>query len=73
MKQAYQHGGWLEDGAAHQDFQFLDGHPAGLASVKAGHQLLDFLVLGQEDFERRRYFFFFESVASSARVLSMTC
>ena len=68
QEEAHQRVGRLEDGGAHQHFQLLDGHPVGFPRLEAGHQLLDFLVLGQEQFWRR--VFFFESASLSARVFS---
>ena len=62
--------GRLEDGGAHQRFQLLDGQTVGFPRLEAGHQLLDFLVLGQEEFWRR--VFFFDPASLSARVFSTT-
>jgi hypothetical protein len=60
--------GRLEDGGAHQRFQLLDRHAVGLLRPEAGHQLLDFLLLGQEELGRR--VFFLAPAARSARVFS---
>src|ERR1051325_6239153 len=62
--------GGFENGCAHQHFQLLDGHPVGLARLKARHQLSDLLILGEEEFGGG--LFFFNPEASSARVLWMT-
>ena len=58
--------GGFEDGCAQKHFQFLDGDSVGYVGLETGHQLSDFLVLGQE--ERRRRVFFFAPAARSARV-----
>ena len=63
-----QRAGGLENGSAHQHFQLLHQLPAGLLILKMGHQPLDFLILGQEDFGCGR--FFLKPDSRSARVLS---
>ena len=60
--------GGLEDGCAQKHFQFLDGDPVGGVGLETGHQLPDFLVLGQE--ELWRGVFFFAPADRSARVRS---
>ena len=57
QQKTHQRVGRLEDGGAHQHFQLLDGHPIGLARLETSHQLLDFLVLGQEQFRAGAFFF----------------
>ena len=42
--------GGLEDRPAHQQFQLLHQLPGRRLALKLGHQSLDFLVLGEEDF-----------------------
>src|ERR1039458_4455651 len=66
QKESHQCIGGLEDGGAPQHFQLLDHEPVWLPRLEAGHQLLDFLVLGQKEFWR--WVFFLKAVASSARV-----
>ena len=66
QEQSDQRIGGFEKSGAHQHFQLLDGHPIGLLSLEARHQLLDFLVLGQEDLGGE--VFFLKPVANSARV-----
>ena len=64
--------GRLEDGCAHQLFQFQHRRAAGCLCGKPGHQLLDFGFLGQEDLGEGlglRPGFFFMPMTSSARVL----
>src|ERR1039458_4637825 len=70
QKESHQHIGGLEDGGADQHFQLLDGAPVGFPRLEAGHQLLDFLALGEEEFWRR--VFFFKPASLSARVFSTT-
>src|SRR6185369_9722626 len=41
--------GRLEDGRAHQHLQLLEGHTVGFGGLKTGHQVLDFLLLGEAD------------------------
>jgi len=41
--------GRLEHGRAHQHLELLDGHTVGLGSLETGHQVLDFLLLGEAD------------------------
>src|ERR1017187_111118 len=60
----------LEDQRTHQHFQLLNAYSGWLGGLEARHQLLDFLVLGQEDF--RSEVFFFTPAARSARVCSIT-
>jgi hypothetical protein len=45
--------GRLEDGRPDKHLQLSHGHSGGLGSLKTGHHLLDFLVLGEEDLRRR--------------------
>ena len=70
QKHAHQRVGGLEEGGAHQQFQFLHPLAAGCLSLEMGHQLLDFRVLGEEDF--RPEVFFFAPASRSARVWAMT-
>jgi hypothetical protein len=60
--------GGLEDGGADQHFQFLDASSVGFLTLKLRHQLVDFLVLGQE--EMGGGIVFFEPAARSDRVRS---
>jgi hypothetical protein len=64
----HQRVGGLEEGGAHQQFEFLHQLPVGSSLLKMSHQLLDFPVLGQEDFGRGD--FFLAPAFRSARVLS---
>ena len=67
QEKAPQRGGRLEEGGAHQHFQWLDGQPVEGLPLKLRHHLADCLVLGQAEV-RRGVFFFFEPAARSARV-----
>ena len=68
QQKSHQRVGRLENRRAHQHFQLLDRHPVGLLGLEAGHQLLDFLVLGQEEFGGG--VFFLKPAVRSARVCS---
>ena len=70
QQESHQCIGRLVNRRAHQHFQLLDHHPVGLGRLKADHQLLDFLILGQE--ELGRGIFFFEPASRSARVCAAT-
>jgi hypothetical protein len=70
-QKAHQCVGGLEDCRADQDFELLDGPPIGSLRSKVGHQLRDFLLLGQE--ESRGGLFFFTPETRSARVCWTTC
>ena len=70
QEEAHQRIGRFEEGGAHQHFQLLHGNPGRFPRLEAGHQLLDFLVLGQEEFWRR--VFFFAPASLWARVFSTT-
>ena len=50
---AHQLIGALEYRSTYQNLQLGHRDPSGLGGLEAGHHLLDFLVLGQEDFRRR--------------------
>ena len=64
---AHQRVGRLEDRGAHQRFQLLDGHPVGRRRLEARQQLLDFPVLGQEDFRRAVFFLGSKRVVRASR------
>src|SRR5271157_525690 len=65
--------GGFEDGRAQQylEIQFLNGELARIGGQKPCHQLLDFLVPGEE--EVWSWAFFLESAAMAWRVRSITC
>src|SRR6267142_2034668 len=65
-----QHIGGFEDGGAHQNFQFLHEGTSWILPLEARDQLLDFLILGQEDF--RSKVFFFATEANCSRVSAIT-
>ena len=70
QQESHQCIGRLVNRRAHQHLQLLDRHPVGLGRLEASHQLLDFLILGQE--ELGRGVFFFEPASRSARVCAAT-
>ena len=69
--------GRLENGRAHQHLQLLEGHAVGRGGLETGHQVLDFLVLGQADlgweFPGLGWGFFLKPIFNWARVCSIIC
>ena len=61
--------GRFENGCADQYLQLLDSYSGGLLGLESCGQLLDFLVLGPDNFGRK--VFFFEPAVRSTRVCSM--
>ena len=70
QQESHQCIGRLVNRRAHQHLHLLDRHPVRLGRLEAGHQLLDFLILSQEEFGRG--VFFFEPASRSARVCAAT-
>ena len=56
QQESHQGIGRLVKGRAHQHLHLLDRHPVGLGGLEAGHQLLDFLILGQAELGRGLFF-----------------
>ena len=69
--------GRAKNGRAYKPLQLLDGDTVGLSSLETGHQVLDFLVLGEADLGRDLCglsgSFFFTPIFNWARVCSMIC
>ena len=66
-----------ENGRAYQHLQLLDGDTVGIGRLETGHQVLDFLVLGEADLRRDLGglggSFFFTPIFNWARVCSTIC